>query len=140
MLVFEDSEYGHTVSIEIGTLHLDKIIDLISKDEIHILTCKWQSGCVAILLANTSDILKTVGTGHFSLYKVKSAVKSTQAVEVPFLKPFTCSNCLMSRGMIKEMLWWLMHLRCVVPKQLLQSQDIVTYISTQDEWVLGSGI
>ena len=38
MFVLEENEYGHQVPIQIGTLHLDKITDLISKDEIYILT------------------------------------------------------------------------------------------------------
>ena len=37
-----NSLHGHQVPIQIGTLHLDKIVDLISADDIYILTCKWQ--------------------------------------------------------------------------------------------------
>ena len=36
MLILEESEYGCQVPIQMRTLHLDKIIDLISKDEIDI--------------------------------------------------------------------------------------------------------
>ena len=42
MLILEDSECERQVPIWIETLHLDKSIDLISKDAIYILTYGWQ--------------------------------------------------------------------------------------------------
>ena len=34
MLVIEDNVYAHQVPIQLGTLHMDRALDLISKQEI----------------------------------------------------------------------------------------------------------
>ena len=38
MLVFEESDYSHWFPIQIGTLHLDQIIDFIYQEEINALS------------------------------------------------------------------------------------------------------
>ena len=42
MLILKDSPYGQGVPIQVGILHLHRIINHINKDKINALTCKWQ--------------------------------------------------------------------------------------------------
>ena len=91
MLVLEDSPYGDRVPIQIGTLHIDRVIDLISQDEIDDLTRKWKRGRISTFLANRAEILNA---GHvtmesstqFTLDKVLGTVKTTRAVEIPLFQ------------------------------------------------------
>ena len=52
MLVTEDSSYAHRVPIQLGTLNIDKALDLVSKTEMKILSKKWKRGRLATLLAS----------------------------------------------------------------------------------------
>ena len=42
MLVIEDSVYSQQGPIQLGTLHIDKVLDLISEKEISQLRTKWK--------------------------------------------------------------------------------------------------
>ena len=42
MPVNENSEYAQLVPIQLGTLHIDKILDLVNKQEISQLNMKWR--------------------------------------------------------------------------------------------------
>ena len=50
MLVIEDSEYAQWVPIQLGMLHIDRALDLISKKEKAWLSTKWRWGKIASLL------------------------------------------------------------------------------------------
>ena len=69
VLILQDSPYGDMFPIQVWNLHLDQIIDLISKDEINALTRKWQGWRVATLLANRSAMLKAENVESFDLNK-----------------------------------------------------------------------
>ena len=96
MLVLEDSANGDRVPIQIGTLHIDRVIDLISQDEVDALPRKWKRGLISTLLANTATILKaghvtTDSSTGFTLDKISSTVKTTRAVEIsPFQRLELC--------------------------------------------------
>ena len=78
-LILEDNPYSQWVPIQVGNLHLDRIIHLISKDEINALTHKGPWGRLATLLANRSAALKAKGLGHFDLNEVCGNVKTTKS-------------------------------------------------------------
>ena len=50
MLVIENSKYAQWVSIQLGTLHIDKILDLVNEKEISQLNMKCRSRKIASLL------------------------------------------------------------------------------------------
>ena len=49
MLVIEDSAYAQWVPIQLGTLHIDWALDLISEKEITQLSTKWKWSKIASL-------------------------------------------------------------------------------------------
>ena len=51
MLVIEDSTYAQCVPIQLGTLHIDRMLDLISDKEITQLSTKWKQSKIASLFA-----------------------------------------------------------------------------------------
>ena len=54
MLVIEDSPYAQGIPIQLGTLHINKALDLVSKTEMVNLSNKWKRGRLATLLAGKS--------------------------------------------------------------------------------------
>ena len=42
MLVIPESENSKKVSVTIGTIHIDEIINLITEEELKLANCKWQ--------------------------------------------------------------------------------------------------
>ena len=50
MLVIENSEYAQWVPIQLQTLHIDRILDLVNEKEIWQLNMKWRWGKIALLL------------------------------------------------------------------------------------------
>ena len=50
MLVIEDSTYVHCVPIQLGMLHIDRALDLISNKETTQLSTKWKQSKLAALL------------------------------------------------------------------------------------------
>ena len=63
MLVLENSPYGNRVSIQIGTLHIERVIDIIFQGEIDDVIRKWKRVRVFTLLVNRATILKA---GHIT--------------------------------------------------------------------------
>ena len=47
MLVIPESEYSRRVSITIGTIHIDEIIDLITDEELRMASHQWQCGIIS---------------------------------------------------------------------------------------------
>ena len=47
MLVIPESEYSQRVPIMIGTIHIDEIIDLITKEELKLASRQWQCGIIS---------------------------------------------------------------------------------------------
>ena len=47
MLVIPESEYSQRVPITIGTIHIDEIIDLITKEELKLTSHQWQHGIIS---------------------------------------------------------------------------------------------
>ena len=47
MLVIPESEYFRRVPITIGTIHIDEIIDLISDEELRMVSHQWQRGIIS---------------------------------------------------------------------------------------------
>ena len=91
MLVLEGIPYGDRVLIQIRTLHIDRVIDLVSEDEIDALIRKWKRGRISTLLANRLAILQAghITTGNstgFTLDKVSATVKTTRAAEIPLFQ------------------------------------------------------
>ena len=52
MLVLEDIPYEEMVSIQIGTLHTDMVVGLITQEEIDVLTRKWNRSKIAALYSS----------------------------------------------------------------------------------------
>ena len=57
MLVLEDHDYGQRIPIQIGTLHINRVLDLVTKEEIDHLTRSWHRGRIATLVANRGAVL-----------------------------------------------------------------------------------
>ena len=83
MLVIEDSTYAQHVPIQLGMLHIDRALDLLSDKETTKLNTKRKQSKLASLLAGkmaqVGDILKKT----FSLDKVGGTMKLTKTVEIP---------------------------------------------------------
>ena len=58
MRVLDDSPHGDQVPVQMGTLHIGMVIDLITQEEIDVLTRKWKRGRIATLLADRAAVLK----------------------------------------------------------------------------------
>ena len=51
MLVTDDSHYGRRVPIQVGTLHIDHILDLMTAEELDRLNKQWTRGKVSRLFS-----------------------------------------------------------------------------------------
>ena len=82
ILAIEDSAYAQEVPIQLGTLHIDRTLDMISEEEITQLSIKWKLIKTASLLtgkvAQVGDKLEKT-----FLQKVDRTVELTKAVEIP---------------------------------------------------------
>ena len=58
MLVIPESEYSQGVPVTIGTIHIDKIINLITDEELKLANRKWQRGIISRKVAVKSLQLK----------------------------------------------------------------------------------
>ena len=72
MLVIEDSEYGERVPIQIGTLHIDMILEKATADELNKLGKAFNRSRVTSPTVNQK--------GCFNLYQVKGPIKVTKEV------------------------------------------------------------
>ena len=89
MLVIPECEYSRRVPITIGTIHIDKIINLITNEELKTASCQWQCGIISrkvvvkqMQLKENKDILD----------QVKGEVKLTQKVVIPPLETISVSG------------------------------------------------
>ena len=78
MLVIEDSVYAQWVSIQLGTLHIDKVLDLISEKEITQLSTKWKQSKIASLFTGKMAQVEDKSKKTFSLDQVDGTVKLTK--------------------------------------------------------------
>ena len=81
MLVIEDSPFAQKVPVQLGTLHIDRALDLVSETEMINLSNKWRKGRLATLLAGKSTKTGMVNNKSFTLDQVKGKVKLTKAME-----------------------------------------------------------
>ena len=89
MLVIKDSTYAQRVPIQLGTLHIDRVLDTIDQKEMKKLSKCWHRGQLASLLANKSAQFKSEEESKFKLDQVKGTVKLTRSIE---LKPFETTH------------------------------------------------
>ena len=80
MLVIEDSPYAQRVPIQLGTLHIDRALDLVSKTEMITLSNIWRRGRLATSLTRKSTKVGTRNNKAFTLDQVKGGVKLTKAM------------------------------------------------------------
>ena len=95
MLVIEDSTYPQYVSLQLGMLHIDRALDLISDKEITQLSTKWKCSKLASLLAGKMAQVGDVSKKTFSLNKVKKLklwiyIAPFQRAK-PYQRCFTCN-------------------------------------------------
>ena len=84
MLVVKDSPYGEKVPVAIGTLHIDMVLDVATKEELEKIGRKWQQGSLGQKIAMKQNILPTEEV-PFDLNAVNGGVKITKWVGI---KPF----------------------------------------------------
>ena len=84
MLVVKDSAYGNKVPVAIGTLHIDMILDVATREELENMGRKWQRGSLGRKITMKQNVLTTKDT-PFDLDKVEGKVKITKNVVI---KPF----------------------------------------------------
>ena len=85
MLVIDDSSYRARVPIQVGTLHIDKMLDLASEEEKWKLNRQSERARMAQNLRMAGLQAETLGKETFKLQEVKGSVHSTGKLE---LKPF----------------------------------------------------
>ena len=81
--IIEDSAYAQWVPIQLGTLHINRDLDLISDIKITQLSTKWKQSKLTSLLAGKMARVGDVPEKTFSLDKVEGTVKLTKTVEIP---------------------------------------------------------
>ena len=86
MLVIENSEYAQWVPIQLGTLHIDRILDIVNEKEILQLNMKWRQGKIASLLMGKMAQVRNETGKDFSLDRVEGTVKLTKTIEIPPLQ------------------------------------------------------
>ena len=84
MLVVDDSAYGKRVPVAIGTLHIDMILDVATKEELEKMGQKWERGGLGRKIAMKQNVLPTQDI-PFNLESVTGGVKITKnVVIIPF--------------------------------------------------------
>ena len=81
--VIDDSPYAQHVPIQLGTLHVNRALDLISDKEITPLSTKWKCSKLASLLTGKMAQVGDVPETTFSIDKAEGTVKLTKMVEIP---------------------------------------------------------
>ena len=89
MLVIPESEYSQRVSITIGTIHIDEIIDLITDEELKSASHQWQCGIISRKVVVKQMQLKE---NKDVLAQVKGDVKLTRKVVIPPLETINVSG------------------------------------------------
>ena len=74
MLVIENSDYAQWIPIQLGTLHIDRVLDLVNEKEILQLSTKWRWGKIASLLTGKMAEVRNERGKVFSLDRVEGTV------------------------------------------------------------------
>ena len=82
LLVIDDILHGQRVPIWLGTLHINKTLDLVSETEMTNLSRKWKRGRLVTLLASKSIKNGNENSRAFTLDQVKGGIKLTNTVEI----------------------------------------------------------
>ena len=77
LLVIEDSSYGQRVPIQVGTLHIDMILDLASSTELAALGITWERGSLGRRIVG-----KQLSDMGFSLDQVKGPIKLADRLQL----------------------------------------------------------
>ena len=77
MLVVNDSDYGERVPIQLGTLHIDMILDQATKEELAILGRTWERGRVGRTVVN-----KQAEVEGFDLNSVQGPIKISGPIAI----------------------------------------------------------
>ena len=85
ILVVDDSRYTQQVPMDIGTLHIDRALDLVTDAEIEHLSKEWRRGRLSMLLTLKSSQLVESKAEIFHLDQMRGDVKPTKTI---MLKPF----------------------------------------------------
>ena len=105
MLVTKYSAYAQWVPIQLGTLHIDKILDLISEKEITELGTKWKWSKIASLLTGKMAQVKDKSKKTFYLDKVKGTVNLTKTEEIPPFSTIQVHGVMKVKGHDKCYVW-----------------------------------
>ena len=73
-VVVSDSEYGKTVPIQIGMLHIDMVLGAATKEELSLMGKAWERGTLFRETVN--------GRGQFNLDEVNGVVKTVEKVKI----------------------------------------------------------
>ena len=84
MLVVQDSAYRERVPVAIGTLHIDMVLDVATKEELENIGRKWQRGGLGRKITMKQNVLPNEEV-PFDLNKVGGSVKIMKDVVI---KPF----------------------------------------------------
>ena len=80
MLVIPESKYAKRVPVTLGTLHIDKIIGLVTNEQLKYIDKSWQRGIISRIIAIKTAQLKENKT---ILDKIKGEVKLTHTIKIP---------------------------------------------------------
>ena len=84
MMVIDDDDYGKRGPIQLGTLHIDKIITQMTPEEVASLGKAWDRACISSYIGGR--VVKTSGGyRNFALDQVKGNIKLTKDV---IIQPF----------------------------------------------------
>ena len=89
ILVVDDSRYTQWVPMALGTLHIDRTLDLVTDEEIEHLSTVWRRGRLSMLLTIKSSWLMESNAVIFNLDQVRGDVKLTKTI---MLKPFESTH------------------------------------------------
>ena len=90
MLVVDDSEYGERVPLQLGTLQIDRAMELMTPEELAKLTKTWRATQISTALALKSGQVVAQGEDGFSLADVQGNVKLSKSIT---LLPFQMVRC-----------------------------------------------
>ena len=77
MLVVDDSAYGERVPVAIGTLHINMILDVATKEELEKVGRRWKRGGLGRKIAMKQNVLPAQDI-PFNLESVTGGVKITK--------------------------------------------------------------
>ena len=83
MMVIEDDEYGDRVPVQVGTLHIDRAIELITEEEYNKMGTEWKRTRISRYMGSKSARVSKEKV--FTLDQVKGPVKLTKKLKIgPF--------------------------------------------------------